>query len=384
MTSLGVYIHVPFCLSKCGYCAFNSKPLKNTGVLDDYLSAVSTEIAMRQQQLSETELATIYFGGGTPSIAEPKAIGKLVSQVRAAAGSTLPEIEVTLEANPDTLDPSRLAEFREVGVNRLSLGVQSFDQMALAFLDRCHNRAHAESAYRAARGAGFESIGIDLIAGLPSPHQYAYRDDLKRAIEWRPEHLSVYLLSVEEPSALWRRSQRGELAMPTEDEQAAAFREVHDRLTGAGYEHYEVSNYALPGCRSKHNSRYWTGDSYLGFGAGAHSFLSITGQARRWANQSHSDEYLKRVESGRLPIDFEETITSEMAAREKIMLALRTSDGICPSDFGEQATILKLELQRMAANGWYVQDGDRFRPTAKGMLVADGAAQALWAALDPA
>jgi oxygen-independent coproporphyrinogen-3 oxidase len=283
-------------------------------------------------------------------------------------------MEITLEANPETLDEEKLNELAEAGFNRLSLGAQSFDLKALEFLERNHRPKQVEKAGLAARKAGFKNISIDVIIGLPEPHFEVYRADVKRGIWLEPEHISVYLLTAEEPSRLYESVKCGKVTLPDQDAQADCFLECHRLLTEEGFEHYEVSNYGLPGFYSRHNQAYWDGTPYLGLGAGAHSFIRTDEQAVRRANASDPDVYMKHLELGEDPVDFSEIITPMMALSERLMLELRTAKGVKPVDYGEHGEAIKKEVEKLIENGWYEWDGERFRPTAEGYLVADGVA----------
>jgi oxygen-independent coproporphyrinogen-3 oxidase len=245
----GVYIHVPFCEAKCGYCAFNSRPLADRGVLDRYLAALDAELNRWRTLLADAALRTIYFGGGTPSLVAPSRVAALIGSIRGELRNPDDLVEITLEANPATLTADNLRGFRAAGVNRLSIGVQSFDHGALDFLECSYRADRVPEIMALAREAGFANIGLDLIVGLPEPYHDVYRADLEQALALSPEHLSVYLLTVEEPSRLHERVRAGELKKLDDERQADIFLECHERLTQAGYEHYEVSNYARPGYR---------------------------------------------------------------------------------------------------------------------------------------
>jgi oxygen-independent coproporphyrinogen-3 oxidase len=376
----GVYVHVPYCLAKCGYCAFNSRPLPDAATLERYQQAVSAEFARGENLLAGGGVRTVYFGGGTPSLADPAWIGGLIADI---AAHSAPLEEITVEANPAALDADRLAGLRGAGVDRLSIGVQSFDPAALAFMECSYRVEHVEGIFAAARRAGFANVGLDLIVGLPEPYAETWRGDLERALALAPEHLSVYLLTVEAPSRLFERVRVGAVKPLPPDRQADIFLACHDRLAAAGYEHYEVSNYARPGRRSQHNSRYWQGAYYWGLGAGAHSYLRQAGRPVRRANLAHPERYMRAVAAADPAgaIDFVERLTPSTVAREKIMLELRTAEGLAPADFGDLAEDLLIALSRHAREGRYVWDGRRYRPTPAGLLVADGVAVELWDAL---
>jgi oxygen-independent coproporphyrinogen-3 oxidase len=378
----GVYIHVPFCEAKCGYCAFNSRPLADRGVLDRYLAALDAELNRWRTLLADAALRTIYFGGGTPSLVAPSRVAALIGSIRGELRNPDDLVEITLEANPATLTADNLRGFRAAGVNRLSIGVQSFDHGALDFLECSYRADRVPEIMALAREAGFANIGLDLIVGLPEPYHDVYRADLEQALALSPEHLSVYLLTVEEPSRLHERVRAGELKKLDDERQADIFLECHERLTQAGYEHYEVSNYARPGYRSRHNSLYWSGELYWGLGAGAHSYLQRAGRLFRRGNVADPNRYVQAIEQGREPADFTEWLTPSMIAREKIMLALRTGDGLAPADFGDLAERIFGALSKHTRDGRFTWDGHRFRPTPTGFLLADAIAAELWEAYE--
>lgn len=350
--------------------------------LDDYLAALPVEIRRSESILRAARLRTIYFGGGTPSLADPDKIGDLITRLRNTTDPTATDVEITLEANPETLTPERLDAYRHAGVNRLSLGAQSFDEKALAFLERRHRPAQVVAACRAAREAGIANLNLDLIVGLPAPHYQCLHDDLDQALALAPEHLSVYLLTAESPARLHAQVRQGRVTLPTEEEQADVFLTCHEKLTEADYEHYEVSNYARPGFRSRHNSDCWAGRPYLGLGAGAHSYVEQEGRWWRWGNVAEPEEYAERLRDGQPPIAFREEITPHVARRERLMLQLRTESGIAPADFGGHETALLKAMRSLARKGWYWWEDKRFRPTPTGMLVADAVTADLWDVLD--
>lgn len=374
----GLYVHVPFCAAKCGYCSFNSAPLRGPATLDAYLAAVAVEIDQRADELARLSPTTLYFGGGTPTMAAPAALGRLREKLLAACRTGARIGEATVEANPVTLDRAKLDGLRDAGFDRLSLGVQSFDRAALAWLGSTARAVDIAATVDEARAAGFANLSLDLIVGVPAPHDTVFRDDLRRVIDLGPEHLSVYLLSLDEPAPLFADLRAGKFALPDGDRQADVFLEVGATLTAAGYEHYEVSNFARPGRRSRHNSAYWTGAAYAGFGAGAHSLILGGARPVRRANVADPPAYVDALARGVEPIAFVESLTVETAARERIMLALRTSEGLAPSDFPAASEKLLERLSILAREGKYTWDGARFRPTPAGFLVADGVAAELW------
>jgi putative oxygen-independent coproporphyrinogen III oxidase len=372
-----VYIHVPYCERKCGYCAFNSEPLSDAATLGRYLDAVAAEIDRRAPELVAASVRTVYFGGGTPSLAPPERLAALLDQVCEVAGA-VDLIETTIEVNPGTADYHKLHALRQAGFDRLSLGVQSFSPAVLAFLQTKRDPVVAEKMVETARRVGFTNLSLDLIVGLPAPHSDAWRADVDRLIKLAPAHVSVYQLTYEEGTALFAGLANRDFTALDPDEEADVLLAVSERLRHAGYEHYEVSSFAQPGFRSRHNSHYWTGEPYLGFGAGAHSLLERASLWTRCANLDDPAAYVAAIAARRRPIDFEEALTPDMAARERIMLHLRTSDGLALADFPDQAEGLGQRLGPLVRDGLYTWDGARFRPTPAGLLVADGVAELLW------
>lgn len=322
-----LYIHIPFCRQKCPYCAFFSQEL-STGALDQYTELLCTEMSLVAEQISmRHELDSIYFGGGTPSLMDPRQAARLLEQAAHLFGLA-PHAEITLEANPGTVDYRRLAESRQSGINRLSLGVQSFDDRMLATLGRIHTAQEAQTAFAAARQANFTNIGIDLINSLPGQTREMWHTDLEQALRLAPEHLSVYGLTVEEDTSFATRYTENSPLLPDEDQSAEMFETADDLLCSHGYEHYEIANYALPGFRSRHNSGYWHRDGYLGLGAGAHSYLRDTGYGTRFSNVADLDEYARALNSGKLPRRDILQLSREDALAEHMFLGLRMSDGV--------------------------------------------------------
>lgn len=374
----GIYLHVPFCRAKCGYCAFNSVPLPDEATLSRYADCLERELLRRAPLLAAGHPQTIYFGGGTPSLLPPERIAALIERIKSLVAPDASPAEITLEANPATLTEKNLAGFRRAGVDRLSIGAQTFDPAALLFLQTTFRAGHVERAFDQARQAGFDNISLDLIVGLPEPYTDVYRKDLQRLLDLGPEHISVYQLTFESPSCLAQKRDSGEISPLNDDRQADIFLDCHKRLTAAGYRHYEVSNYAVPGRQSRHNSLYWTGESYLGLGAGAHSLLQENGLPVRRANAEEPDVYRCLLETDRDPCNHTETLLPAVAAREKVMLALRTSEGLAPRDFDQAQKPLGNKLQAHLQAGHFTWDGERFRPTPAGLLLADAIALELW------
>ena len=369
-----LYIHIPFCLRKCPYCSFASQE-PSRGDLEGYDSILLAEMGLAAQTFgAEMPLASVYFGGGTPSLLDPPQIGRLLEQAARLFGLGR-EAEITLEANPGTVDQERLAAFRSAGVNRLSLGVQSFADPMLATLGRIHSATEAREAFQAARAAGFANIGIDLIHALPGQTLAQWRRELEQALALAPEHISVYGLTLEEGTPFAAHYGDDSPLLPDEDCSATMFEEADDLLTAADYEHYEIANYALPGRRSDHNSGYWRRDGYLGLGAGAHSFLR-TGYGVRFGNPASLDAYAGAIAQGRLPRRDEQHLTRQDAIAEFMFLGLRMADGINSNEFRREFGVgveeaFGREVSKLAALGLLETAGDRVRLTRRGMLLSN-------------
>src|SRR6201987_4263338 len=354
--TLGIYIQVPFCQTKCTYCNFH------TGVVSQdryqpYANAIRREIAhpfdfgaskpavsssghgfsrAESSITSEGVLTpgvrepladTVYFGGGTPSLLDPAALAKILDTLRANYSLEAPEI--TLEADPETITPEKANSWLAAGFNRISLGVQSFNDRELQSTGRMHRRADIARATETLRAAGFDNISMDLIIGLPHQTRDSWEQSVSELLGLRPEHISIYMLEVDEGSHLGKESLAGGTrysapAIPPDDTQAEFYDSACARLATAGYDHYEISNWALPGRRSRHNLKYWRREPYLGLGAGAHSFDSKT----RWANVHDSAKYVSMIEQGISPREQIEPVTAEQALEEEFFLGLRQLDGV--------------------------------------------------------
>lgn len=370
----GIYLHLPFCRRKCRYCDFYSEVGGAAGrtVL---LAALRRELALR----AERDLAadSLYFGGGTPSLFSPAQIGGLIGRVGASFRLS-GESEITLEANPGTVTRSRLEGYRTAGVNRLNLGIQSFNDRNLAFLGRVHDARAARRAVAAARAAGFEDIGLDLIYGLPGQTPAAWRTDLQAALETAPAHLSCYMLTYAPGTPLEDARRAGRIAPLPEAAVAELFEITVQVLTANGFAHYEIANFARAGnppAWSRHNRKYWNRAPYLGFGPGAHSFR---GKRRSW-NDADLGAYAQALENGGLPPGGEEVLTREQQMIEAVFLGLRQVAGIDVQEFEARFgagfdVLFGPALGDLVEAALAVREGGCCRLTPKGLLVADAAA----------
>jgi oxygen-independent coproporphyrinogen III oxidase len=358
MTRLGVYVQVPFCQTKCTYCNFH------TGVFSKelyapYVQAVCREISHYRRLLDENGIAnipdavvdTVYFGGGTPSLLEPADLRQIIEAIRASFHTQ--SEEVTLEADPETISTEKAAAWRDAGFNRISMGVQSFEDRELRAAGRMHRRADIFRATQILRDAGFRNLSFDLIAGLPHQTERTWEESVEQLLQLRPEHVSVYMMEIDEGSRLGLEVLQGgerysAKALPTDDAMAEFYEHACRQLAASGYEHYEISNWALPGFESRHNLKYWRREPYYGFGAGAHAFNG----AERWANAHDPASYAKAILSGRFPVEQLEHVTDGQALEEELFLGLRQLAGI---DLGgiesRYGTSLRPRVEELIAQG---------------------------------
>jgi oxygen-independent coproporphyrinogen-3 oxidase len=371
MKKLGIYVQVPFCQTKCTYCNFH------TGVVAaarfaPYAAAVCREIrghkaffaeaGVRMPELMwDAVVDTVYFGGGTPSLLNPEHLQNILGAIRETFASGF--AEVTLEADPETVEAEKAAAWVRAGINRVSFGLQSFVDKELIAAGRMHRRADIYRAVPILREAGIRNISFDLIAGLPYQTKESWRQSLEELRALAPEHVSVYLLEIDEGSRLGKELLQGGArysagAVPSEDEMAEFYEMAQEVLGASGYHHYEISNWAKLGFESKHNLKYWRREAYLGFGAGAHSFSGT----ERWANAHDAASYVGAVESGRLPVEQLEEVTKERALDEELFLGLRQLDGIdvgrIERDYG---VALAGRFDPLASAGLVERDGNMVR-----------------------
>ena len=361
MKSSGLYIHIPFCRSKCIYCDFYSLPGAEN-MMDDYLRAVIRETELRGSR--NIPVDTVYFGGGTPSHFGYGRLMTLLREIRKNFTLT-EECEITFEANPESVTEDGLGAMRRAGFNRISIGVQSFDDGDLKNLNRPHSALQAVQAVNTARAAGFENISIDLIFALPGQNMERWEKNLNMAADLPITHLSCYGLTPEEGTPLVS-SPLMEL-LPDEDVQADMYLRCAEVLENRGFEQYEISNFARCGLYSRHNMRYWTLRAYIGLGAAAHSDFA----GRRSANKADINEYIGALREGRLPVEEELTVSPEERARERVMLGLRTSRGIRSGYFLDEPAFFELAGE-YAAHGLGRLNDDTFSLTPAGYMVSNG------------
>jgi putative oxygen-independent coproporphyrinogen III oxidase len=355
--SAGVYVHVPFCLTRCGYCDFNAYAGLDH-LASRYVAALLREAELATPAWADEKVTSVFLGGGTPTTLEVADLKALLARLRDRF-AVASDAEVTIEANPDTVDTPKLAGLLEAGYARLSMGAQSFDGAVLASLERIHDPRSVRRAMHQARGTGYANVNLDLIYGAEGETIESWERTLREAVDLEPEHVSAYALTIEPSTSLGRKVQRGAVPAPDPDLQADMFELACEVLADAGYHHYEVSNWAKPGYECVHNLGYWERRPYLGLGAGAHSYRDD----RRWWNVRPPEEYLSLVEAGRLPVGGEERLEPSDAHLEDVFLRLRILEGI-PSSWVEperSASFLESGLLRDEAGALV--------PTERGMLL---------------
>jgi oxygen-independent coproporphyrinogen-3 oxidase len=383
--SVGVYLHIPFCERICPYCDFAVVATRTLEpeIEHRYVDALVRELAARSTDFEGRQLATVYFGGGTPSLLQPESVARLLGATRDAFdqhSDARTAIEITLEVNPSTIERERLPALLEVGINRLSLGIQSFDDLVLRRLGRAHRADEGRRTLEAARAAGFENLSLDLILAAPGQGFEAFASDLEHALACEPEHLSVYELTIEANTPFALADQRGQLDRAREDEVAQMLEHLATRTQEVGLLRYEISNYALPGRESGHNSRYWTRDPVLGLGVGAWSIEPV-GDAfphgARRANPRGLSPYLERIEAGEPATGSVERLTAEQARGEAMFLGLRRVAGVraaqFAAEFGSEPRTFYLDaIEKLRLSGLLAETsfGD-LRLTERGQLLSD-------------
>jgi oxygen-independent coproporphyrinogen-3 oxidase len=371
MTAAGVYIHIPFCKSRCSYCDF-ATGLYQTELADRYVKALITDLQTTRADELPLSVETIYFGGGTPSMLSPKQLEHILSAIHHRF-QVDPDAEVTIEINPGSVTASNLKWFRELGINRASFGAQTFDDQELARLGRSHNSFDTLRTFEFLRDAGFRNTSFDLIAGLPGQTMIQWQANVARALELRPEHLSFYLLEVHQNTPLAEHIERGIQPKPDEDLAAEMYAWMLECACDSGYEHYEISNLCLPGFESRHNTKYWTGDPYYGFGCSAHSF---DGRSSRWANERDVGRYVEAIEKNQTPLVEETQLSNSELRAEAVFLGMRLMRGVDIREY-EQAfgvdllTEHKEDLGRFSEAGLIEFDGDVLRLTRAGALMSN-------------
>jgi oxygen-independent coproporphyrinogen-3 oxidase len=369
MTPAGVYIHIPFCSSRCSYCDF-ATGLYQDGLADKYVQALIKEITSAPE--SRRLVDTVYFGGGTPSLLSPSQLERILAALRDRFEIDS-QAEITIEMNPGSVTMENLSAFRGLGINRASFGAQTFDDAELARLGRSHTSADTFNTFRDLRKSGFDNVSFDLIAGLPGQSLARWEENVDKALRLQPEHLSFYLLEVHAGTPLAEHIQRGLQPQPDDDLAAVMYESMLESATAAGYEHYEISNLCRSGFPSRHNTKYWTGAPYHGFGCSSHSYDGVT---RRWSNERDITRYLEAIEKGASAVVEQHELTRDEIRAEAVFLGMRMMSGINTQQYRESFGIdlrdeHEEDLMRFHEAGLVVFDGDLIKLTRAGALLSN-------------
>ena len=368
---LGLYLHFPFCISKCPYCDFNSYPLKEENQITSYIYALYKEIITYSQKLKKSNIRTVYLGGGTPTILSGVQIYNILEFCKDKF-TIDKDAEITIEANPGTLDDEKIKLLIESGINRLSLGAQSFNDLLLKKLGRIHNTQDIVDSYSLAREIGFNNINIDIMFALPDQTIKDLQATLKRAVSLKPDHLSLYNLTIKPGTEYYEKYKGSKLKLPTEDEEFDMYNWAIKFLEENDFEQYEISNFARPYKRSMHNLIYWNNKPYLGIGAGAYSFI----RGYRYMNFKDPARYIKEVMNDKLPIDNGEKLSLRKRMIETIILGLRTKDGVSYKKYKKRFgvdlnDIFPQQIKKLVNLGLLQKDNYKIKLTKKGVFLAN-------------
>ena len=368
---LGLYIHIPYCIHKCGYCDFNSHPIKQDE-MNHYIDALVAEMKHYAKTYSNTNIIrTIFLGGGTPTTLTVYQLERILKEC-VSEFTVASDAEITIEANPATIDIEQLKSIRQTGYNRISIGVQSFDKAELKLLDRAHGPEEIHSTVDCARKAGFDNLSLDLMFAVPNQSLSSWESNLNKALEKNPEHLSTYNLTIEQGTAFSKLQSNGKLIMPDDDHQLELYKRTIERLTKKGFHHYEISNFARRGKECKHNITYWENKNTLGLGAGASSYMNGT----RFKNINLPAHYIRQVKEKKIAVEHSETLEPRQAMGETIMLGLRLLQGISIHQFEKRFQISFTNLFRniissLKEKELVVIEKDYLRLSKKGLFIAD-------------
>ena len=368
---LGLYIHIPYCIHKCGYCDFNSHPIKQDE-MNHYIDALVAEMKHYAKTYSNTNIIrTIFLGGGTPTTLTVNQLERILKEC-VSEFTVASDAEITIEANPATIDIEQLKSIRQTGYNRISIGVQSFDKAELKLLDRAHGPEEIHSTVDRARKAGFDNLSLDLMFAVPNQSFSSWESNLNKALEKNPEHLSTYNLTIEQGTAFSKLQSNGKLIMPDDDHQLELYKRTIERLTKKGFHHYEISNFAHRGKECKHNITYWENKNTLGLGAGASSYMNGT----RFKNINLPAHYIRQVKEKKIAVEHSETLEPRQAMGETIMLGLRLLQGISIHQFEKRFQISFINLFRniisaLKEKELVIIEKDYLRLSQKGLFWAD-------------
>jgi len=371
----GIYVHIPYCVTKCPYCDFNSYGVGSRFPEKEYTDTILQELELYRNDITNTEISSIFFGGGTPSLFDPKSIERVISRIYEIT-SPASNIEISLEVNPKTADLAKLVGLRSAGVNRISVGVQSFSERKLNFLGRINSPEDSSNILKDIKKAGFKNYSMDLMYGIKDESIFEWENDLNKALDFDYPHISAYCLTIEDGTEFGRRYALGKLNMPSDDRLSEFITYTTDFLQDSGYNQYEISNYAKTGSECAHNMLYWKGDSYIGLGAGAHSHLAKSDTdtwGRRWANLRNPTLYMKSVSEGKKPLDFTEELNREEVVQDKVLMGLRLKDGINISELEEtfKFDTDMSKIGKLVDDGFLENSQNSYRLTKKGNLLSN-------------
>ncbi len=366
MNDLRIYIHIPFCKQRCSYCDFVTYDDKSY-LMHSYFKALDTEIALNRQYIEKSNITSVFFGGGTPSYPDAKFIKAALNKFDLAE-----DAEVTIEANPGTVDFEKLSIYREAGINRISFGVQSFENDMLIIMGRIHDRSMAIRNIKDAKKAGFDNISIDLMHGYPLQTEEGFRNSLSSVVDLGVTHVSCYSLKVGEDTPLQSMLDKGLLPEIDDEKDRNMYKAAQGYLQANGYIQYEIANFARPGFQCRHNIGYWVLDEYLGFGAGAHSYYN----GRRFSNITVLGEYIRSLNELKLPEDYSETIDMEESIKEFMILGLRMTDGISINVFSQKFnrglySVYGNEIKDCIDSGLLISNGEKIKLTQNGLDFAN-------------
>jgi len=371
----GIYIHIPYCVTKCPYCDFNSYGVGSNFPEKEYTDTVLRELELYRNEIDGAEITSIFFGGGTPSLFDPNSIEKIISDIYKIT-NPVSDIEISIEVNPKTADLEKLKELKSAGINRISTGIQSFSERKLKFLGRINAPEDSRRILKDIVKAGYKNYSMDLMYGTRDETFSEWESDLREAVSFDYPHMSAYCLTIEDGTEFGRRYALGKLKVPSDDRLSEFIEYTTEFLENSGYNQYEISNYSRDGLECSHNMLYWRGQSYVGLGAGAHSHLSSTNSSswgKRWANLRNPAMYMESVSKGNKPIDFSEELRCEEAVQDWVLMGLRLKEGVNISELESRFKINTDmgKIEKLVNEGFLENSEFSYRLTKKGNLLSN-------------
>lgn len=373
--SFGIYIHIPFCITKCPYCDFNSYGVGSNFPEKEYMESVLQELELYRSEIDGAEITSIFFGGGTPSLFDPQSIEKIIAGIYKIT-NPISNIEISLEVNPKTADLEKLKGLKSAGINRISTGIQSFLERKLKFLGRINSPEDSRRILNNIVKAGYKNYSMDLMYGTRDETISEWEYDLREAVSFDYPHISAYCLTIEDGTEFGRRFKEGSLKVPSDDRLSEFIEYTSEFLENSGYNQYEISNYSRDGFECSHNMLYWKGQSYLGLGAGAHSHLSsavASSWGTRWANLRNPAMYMNSIDGGIKPVEFSEELKCEEAVQDKVLMGLRLKEGVSISELESRFKLNTdmVKIRRLIEDGFLENTENSYRLTRKGNLLSN-------------